>query len=131
MHYFKPGDQVCAPSNLSGKIHTVENVYGFGREQLIKFLGVDSLYYSRDFEMFEEFEPPFAPRGLIEALQLMTPDHVLGIDGSDWSWWFQWENQNSEDARLVDQTGKPVVLTKSDFLSKDWILIKRKYLDSI
>lgn len=59
----------------------------------------------------------------MEAIDRLGPGQKLGVEGTDWSWWYQWKHSGAREGLiLVDEEGVPATICYEAYKSDDWII---------
>ena len=59
---------------------------------------------------------------LTEAVKRLGLGQQLGLQGTDWSWYYKWEVDDYHGVTLVTDKGKPARLTYEQYVATDWII---------
>lgn len=65
---------------------------------------------------------------LTKALKKLSKDNVMGVMGTDWSWYYMLGTDIWGDTVIVDEDGNTVRFGYIDIFSEDWILVSHKKL---
>ena len=67
----------------------------------------------------------------MKAIGKLGPDYVLGCEGTDWSWYYQWGENSHGDQALLDEEGKEVHFVYYDLQADNWIIKSKKSIKKI
>jgi hypothetical protein len=67
----------------------------------------------------------------MKAIEKLGQGQILGMKGTDWSWYFQWGTGRYNNTVLVTEDGIPAQFSYDNYKSKDWIVRSRKILDKV
>lgn len=65
---------------------------------------------------------------LTKALRKLSRDKVMGVKGTDWSWYYRLGIGPHGELDVINEDGKTRSFNYADLLSDDWIVISRKKL---